>query len=90
MEAKCLEIYHWRDGLYRDANGDERIDEAKVAQLVERTLQNPTEVARILKRMERFREPRGVYTEVGGCLDATREFARWVCPGTTDLVLPAA
>lgn len=90
MEAKCLEIYHWRDGLYRDANNDERIDEAKVAQLVARTLQNPAEVARILKHMERYREPRGVYTDAGGCLDTTREFARWVCPGTTDLVLPAA
>ena len=90
MEAKCLEIYHWRDGLYRDANGDERIDEAKVATQVERTRQNPAEVARILKWMERYREPRGVYTDAGGCLDTTREFARWVCPGTTDLVLPAA
>lgn len=90
LEAKCLEIYHWRDGLYRDENGDERIDEAKVATHVERTRQNPAEVARILKWMERYREPRGVYTDAGGCLDTTREFARWVCPGTTDLVLPAA
>jgi len=87
---KCLEIYHWRDGLYRDALGDERIDEPKVAQLVERTMGDPTEMARILKLMQRYREPRGVYTDAGGCIDTTREFARWVCPGTADLVLPSA
>ena len=38
--------------------------------------------------MERYRESRGVYTAAGGCIDTTREFARWVCPGTADLVLP--
>jgi hypothetical protein len=88
LDDKCLEIYHWRDGLYRDAEGDERIDEAKVAQHVAQTLQDPAEVARILRLMQRYREPRGVYTDAGGCLDTTREFARWVCAETTDLVLP--
>ena len=88
LTEKCLEIYHWRDGLYRDAQGDERIDEAKVAQYVERTRRDPEEMARILTLMQRYREPRGVYTETGGCIDTTREFARWVCPGTADLVLP--
>jgi hypothetical protein len=89
LAAKCLEIYHWRDGLYRDANGDDRLDEARVAVLVERTLDNPLEVARIQKRMQRYREARGIYSHAGGCLDTTREFARWVCPGTTDLLLPS-
>jgi hypothetical protein len=87
---KCLEIYHWRDGLYRDALGDERIDEPKVAQYVARTRRDPMEMARILQLMQRYREPRGVYTDAGGCIDTTREFARWVCPGTADLVLPSA
>lgn len=90
LQAKCLEIYHWRHGLYRDAQGDERIDEAVVAQRVQATLQSSTEVARILSSMERYREPRGVYTPAGGCMDTTREFARWVRPGTADLVLPLA
>lgn len=90
LQAKCLEIYHWRHGLYRDAQGHERIDEAVVAQRVQDTLQRSTEVARILALMERYREPRGVYTVAGGCIDTTREFARWVCPGTADLVLPGA
>ena len=85
---KCLEIYHWRNGLYFDAQGEERIDEAKVAELVAETRKNPDEVTRICNIMERYREARGIYTDAGGCIDTTREFARWVCPGTSDLVLP--
>jgi hypothetical protein len=88
LQAKCLEIYHWRHGLYRDEQGDERINEAEVDVRVAATLQDPCEVARIMAVMERYRESRGVYTEAGGCIDTTREFARWVCPGTADLVLP--
>lgn len=89
LTHKCVEIYHWRHGLYLDENGDERIDEDRIAPLIEASLNNPAELERILAVMERYREPRGVYTEAGGCIDTTREFARWVRPGTTDLVLPA-
>jgi hypothetical protein len=89
LEQKCLEIYHWRHGLYFDHEGEQRIDEARVAVLVEQTLHSPHEVARIRADMERYREARGIYTEAGGCIDTTREFARWVRPGTSDMVLPA-
>jgi len=88
LEQKCLEIYHWRHGLYFDAEGEERIDEDKVAVLVQETLRNPAEVARISALTERYREARGIYTDAGGCIDTTREFARWVRPETADLVLP--
>jgi hypothetical protein len=88
LEQKCLEIYHWRHGLYFDAEGEERIDEEKVAVLVEETLRDPAEVARIAALMERYREARGIYTDAGGCIDTTREFARWVRPGTADMVFP--
>jgi hypothetical protein len=88
LEEKCLEIYHWRHGLYFDAEGEERIDEDKVAVLVQETLARPDEVARIAALMERYREARGIYTDAGGCIDTTREFARWVRPETADLVLP--
>ncbi len=84
---KCLEIYQWRNTLYRDAEGNERIDEAKVETRVAAAQQDEAELERILSLMQRYREPRGVYRD-GGCLDTTREFARWVCPGTADLVLP--
>jgi hypothetical protein len=90
LTQKCVEIYHWRHGLYRDEDGEERIDEERIAPLIEATLNNPAELARVLALMQRYREPRGVYTQAGGCIDTTREFARWVCPGTADLVLPAA
>ncbi|MCF8210977.1 MAG: hypothetical protein K9K38_16490 [Rhodoferax sp.] len=89
LTAKCLEIYHWRNALYLDAQGEQRIDEDKVALLVQATCQQPAEVARILALMQRYREPRGIYTAAGGCIDTTREFARWVHPGTADLVLPS-
>ena len=85
---KFLEIYHWRDGLYLDEDGDEQIDEVKVARYVAATRCNPAEVQRIVTLMERYREARGIYTDAGGCIDTTREFARWVCPGTSDMALP--
>lgn len=88
LTSKCLEIYQWRHALYTDAEGEQRIDEARVEALVAATQGDVGEVKRILTLMQRYREPRGVYQN-GGCLDTTREFARWVCPGTTDLVLPA-
>lgn len=87
LADKCLEIYQWRNALYRDPEGDERIDETKVETLVAAAQQDASELERILALMQRYREPRGVYRD-GGCLDTTREFARWVCPGTTDLILP--
>lgn len=58
LTEKCLEIDHWRNGLYKDAEGEQRIDEEKVAPHVALTKTHAS------------------------------EFARWVHPHTTDLVLP--
>jgi hypothetical protein len=85
---KCVEIYHWRHGLYRDAAGEARIDEEHIKPMIAATLADPAELARVMARMTRWREPRGVYTEAGGCMDTTREFARWVRPGTSDMPNP--
>lgn len=87
LTSKCVELYHWRHAVYRDAEGDPQIDEAIVEARVQATLQDPAEVERILGLMLRLREPKGVYVD-GGCIDTTREYPRWVCPGTADLVLP--
>jgi hypothetical protein len=87
LTAKCLEIFHWRDGVYTDAEGKLRLDESIVEARVKKTLEDPAEVRRILGLMLRLREPRGVYKD-GGCIDTTRECVRWVRPGTADLVLP--
>jgi hypothetical protein len=89
LTRKCVEIYHWRHGLYRDAQGEAHIDEVRIKPLIEATLRNPAELARVMALMTRYREPRGVYTAAGGCLDTTREFARWVRPGSADVRLPA-
>ena len=89
LTRKCVEIFHWRNGLYLDDSGEERIDEERIAPIIEATLNNPAELKPILAVMQRYREPRGIYTAAGGCIDTTREFSRWVCPGTADLVLPA-
>ncbi|MBX9959731.1 MAG: hypothetical protein K2Y15_06300 [Burkholderiaceae bacterium] len=88
LTRKCVEIYHWRHGLYQDAQGESQIDEQRIEPLIEATLANPVELARVMALMTRWREARGVYTEAGGCMDTTREFARWVRPGSTDMPIP--
>jgi hypothetical protein len=90
LVSKCVEIYHWRHGLYRDEQGESRIDEEHIKPLIAATLADPAELAKVMARMTRWREPRGVYTEAGGCMDTTREFARWVRPGTADMYIPGA
>ena len=46
------------------------------------------QIDRLLTIMQRLRDPQGVYAE-GGCVDATREFPRPLCPGTSTIALPA-
>ena len=87
MTEKCVEIFHWRDGVYQDDEGNLQINEEIVEERVRATLGNPAETARILERMMRMRDPSGVYAD-GGCIDTTREYPRWVCPGTSDIILP--
>lgn len=87
LRAKCLEVYHWRHGTYVDAHGELRIDEARVLAQVRATEADPAAAGEVLARMMRMRDPRGVYAQ-GGCIDATREHPKWVCPGTADLELP--
>jgi hypothetical protein len=87
LEAKCIEMYHWRNATYRDQAGELQIDEAVVENRVADTADDPAEIERILALMQRHREPSGMYVD-GGCIDTTREYLRWVCPGTSDLVIP--
>ena len=89
LDSKCLEIYHWRNGVCHAADGELAMDEAVVAQRVAATLQEGDELSRILGEMMQPRAPSGCYGQ-GGCIDTTREGPRWVCPGTSDLHLPPA
>jgi len=89
LERKCVEIYHWRHATYRGEDGCLRVDEDEVARRVALTEADPAEHARVLALMQRWRDPRGVY-EHGGCLDRTRECARWVQPDSCDIVFSPA
>lgn len=86
LTSKCVEIYHWRHATFRDQAGVLQINEIIVEERVRNTLQDQTEVDRILKEMLRLREPKGVYID-GGCIDTSREYPRCVCPGTADMAI---
>lgn len=87
LTAKCLEIYHWRHGAYVDDKGELQMDEGIVEERVRASLNDQAESARILQRMLRLRDPKGVYQE-GGCIDTSREVPRCIHPGTADIRLP--
>lgn len=86
LTTKCLEIYHWRNAIVRDQAGELQIDEQIVKTRVEHSMKDEGEVADIMKQMLRLREPQGVYVN-GGCIDASREYPRCVCPGTSEMAL---
>ena len=90
LDSKFLEIYHWRNSVVGCGQDGAWIDEQLCERLVDASLQQPDAVSAILALMGRYREPRGVYTSEGGCVDTTREFARWVRPGSCTIVLPPA
>ena len=89
LTAKCLELFHWRHATYTDDAGELRIDETIVEAGVKASSADPAETARILALMLRMREPKGIY-ESGGCIDTSREYPRWMRPGTSDMALPPA
>lgn len=85
--SKFLEIYHWRHGVYKDAQGELQMDEDKVAQHVQSSMRNSEEIATIFEKMFRLRDPSGVYAD-GGCMDASRESVRCIEPNHCDIVMP--
>ena len=87
LESKAIEIFHWKDGVYTDAQGELQMDETVVEHLVAQTEADPEARAHVLERMLRIRDPKGVYAE-GGCIDTTREYPKNVSREHCDLVLP--
>jgi hypothetical protein len=87
LESKAIEIFHWKDGVYTDAQGELQMDETVVERLVAQTQADPQARARVLERMLRMRDPKGVYAE-GGCIDTTREYPKNVSREHCELVLP--
>ena len=87
LESKAIEIFHWKDGVYTDTQGELQMDETVVDRLVAQTQANPEARARVLERMLRMRDPKGVYAQ-GGCIDTTREYPKNVSREHCELVLP--
>ena len=88
FHGKCLEMFQWRHTAYSDDSGEVRIDEELVTARLNALASDPVQTAHILQLMLHLRDPQGVIGS-GGCLDASREYPRWVCPDTADL-LPAS
>ncbi len=84
LEAKCVEIYHWRDGVFVGDDGEPQMNEEIVEACVKKSLADPAKYQMIIDRMMRYRDPQGVYKD-GGCIDASRESPRCVRPSTADL-----
>jgi hypothetical protein len=87
LESKAIEIFHWKDGVYADAEGKLHMDETVVEALVAQTEANPSARSQVLERMLRSRDPQGVYAQ-GGCIDTTREYPKNVSRQHCELVLP--
>jgi len=88
LHSKCLEMFQWRHAAYTDSTGEVRINEDLVTARLKALAADPAQTAQILQQMLRLRDTQGVL-QSGGCLDASREYPRRVCPGTADLVLPS-
>lgn len=87
LTTKCVELFHWRNATYRDAAGKLQVSDDVVDEHVAKSLLDTGEVESILERMLRMRDPGGVYLE-GGCIDTSRECARFVRPASPPLQLP--
>lgn len=87
LEAKCVEVFHWKDGAYVGDDGELHMNESVVESYVKKTLADPILRDQIIERMMRYRDPKGVY-EHGGCIDTSRESPRRVRPETTDIQIP--
>jgi len=86
LTTKCLSIYYWRQATYRDEEGELQVDEARVEALLANAMNDPVETDRVLREMLRHQAPLGTFA--GGCVEATREYPRQICRGTSDMLLP--
>jgi hypothetical protein len=86
IEQKCVEIYHWRHGVYTLGSGTVAMNEDLVGEMMIATLSDTEETRRILAQMMEYRAPRGVYGS-GGCIDMSRDSLKWICEGTSNIRL---
>lgn len=86
LTTKCLTIYHWRQALVRDSQGELQIDEARVEALVRQSLLDSHETERILREMVQWQAHPECFD--GGCIEPSRKIPRHVCRRTAEIVLP--
>lgn len=86
LASKCIEIFHWRNGLMFERNGTPYIDETLVDAHICKSLRDKDDTAAILDLMMRFRDPPGLYAD-GGCMDRTREYPRSISTGNEEVDL---
>jgi hypothetical protein len=65
------------------------MDEKLVQDRMRETEQDPAEHARILEAMRKIQDGPGIYAG-GGCIDATREYTRFVRPESSNIELKDA
>ncbi|MSQ57214.1 MAG: hypothetical protein EXR35_06815 [Limnohabitans sp.] len=87
LEHKCIEVFHWRDGLQKNSSGQLEINEDIVERKVDQTFADSVQRKNIFGRMFCLRDAQGVY-ESGGCMDASREWIKWVRPQTCKIEWP--
>lgn len=84
---KCIEIYHWRHATYQDDEGELRINERIVEELVRNTKSDPDLAMEVVQKMAKPRDPKNVFSN-GGCADISREFPKAMCVGTAKIKIP--
>lgn len=84
IEQKCLEVFHWRNGVVKLDNGEYWMDEPLVAEYVKKSLANPQERNAIISRMMKLHDESGIYRD-GGFISPTRDEVRWVCKPTSQI-----
>jgi hypothetical protein len=84
IEQKCLEVFHWRNGVVRLNNGEYWMDEPLVAEYVKKSLANPQECNTIVSQMMKLHDESGIYKD-GGFISSTRDEVRWICKSTSQI-----
>lgn len=82
LTERCIEIHHWRHGLWWDAAGQAQVHEGEVTRRSRHTWDDPRCAQQVLTAMLSLQS---ADDDAGGCVDPGREFPRWLCPGTCDI-----
>ena len=85
LTERCLEIHHWRDAVWSDHQGQSHVHEGEVLRLVRHTWDDPVSAQRVMEAMLSLQTATD-RPEHGGCIDPAREFPRWLCPGSSDIL----